>query len=185
MRKLNRRGAAVFLGLLLLLGAVVAGGASSGAADAGGGFSPWTSSGSSGTVDEADLAEVEFGPTLARIKSSVPSGQVVMRYNVVDTGGLSSEGVFLQHRYTDNGPGAQVVSRLFQMNTNTGVFTQRLLFDSNAFAQSPSPQQQAVFNCAGGFDFNNNVYFVVVQLNRTASTGDPTLYSARVGFTIC
>lgn len=154
-------------------------------------FEPWTTVGSAGTVDEADLSEVLFTGGIASLRTTLPAqASLTIRYNVVAVDGLLQGGdaVNMKVRFRDNGANARVSVALRQYNFNTGLTTTRITFDSNSFAASNSYQVQSVNSrCFSGnfFDFFNNAYFVEVTLIKTGSGGDPSLALVGIGSTLC
>ncbi|ESQ12449.1 MAG: hypothetical protein N838_11405 [Thiohalocapsa sp. PB-PSB1] len=148
---------------------------------------PWTTVGSAGTIDEADLNLVTMNHGVAYLGGGAPVGSVAnIRYNVVAVDDLQVGGApWMQVRFKDNGAGAQVVLRLKAYNVSTGMTTTLLTFDSNDFEASGVYQEQEVFSCYGSFDFYNNAYYVDAEIKKTADNGRPALSIVIVGYTIC
>ena len=154
-------------------------------------FHCWTTVGSDGTVDEADLGTVALSANSAAVRGTVASATVDVRYNVV-----AVEGIFggerntktLTVRLADNGAAAQVIVRLQQLNISTGVITVLADLDSNSFPPSGVAQQRSIpFNCdRPEFDFQHNIYFFDVQLIKTAAGGNPLIRAIQIcGNGIC
>ena len=146
-----------------------------GASNAGAQAAPWTTVGSAGTVDEADLALVQLGTPIPGAVSmqSVLKGVVHVRYNVVAVGGvLNLPGINMSARYLDRGDGQRVVLQLKEYNVFTGLTTTLLTLDSDKFPSLPVFQQQFVStdnDCRPPFttlNFGENAYFVDVTLSR-------------------
>jgi hypothetical protein len=143
----------------------------------------WTTVGSAGTVDEADIAKVFFdhaiaqmgrltttGPVTTKRAIVLPIQSAVIRYNITAVDGLFFQsgpcqlgpgdvckgGVALTLRYLDTGNSARVVARLVEVNTTTGGETTRLTFDSNNPTFSPSNQYQvrAATDCGPTWRFD-------------------------------
>jgi hypothetical protein len=138
----------------------------------------WTVSGSTGTVDEADLAEVSLSGAAAEIKASAPaSATVILRYPVVAVDHFdpetSYEGIDLRLRYRDNGTSATVEAFLYERDINTGAIATKIIFSSNSGPQIPSYQVGSASLCDLAFDFLNKFYYVEVRLTRTTSSGTP------------
>jgi hypothetical protein len=148
----------------------------------------WSTVGSTGTVDEADLAIASFSNGFASISAAaaVPA-TLDIRYSVVAVDGLFdfANGYALTVRYRDNGVSARVVVRLKEYSRNTGATNTLLTFDSNGFAQDGNFQLQTVSFCAPPLDFFNNAYFIEAQLDKTAAAGDPQLGLVQLGRTNC
>jgi hypothetical protein len=141
---------------------------------------PWTTVGTAGTVDEADLHDVLFVKGIARIKpTAADSSTVVLRYNVTSTADLNDDGVnvAMSVRFRDNGGNARVRLYLRGYNINNGSTITLLSLDSNDYAAASYYQQQTVQDdCAGvHFDFDNYAYYVEAHLSRTNTTGHPAL----------
>ena len=136
----------------------------------------WTMVGSDGTVDEADLSIVSMDANTAAVSNAVDQASVEIRYNIV-----AVDGVFGGDRRTktftvrmaDNGASAQVIARLQRLNISSGVVTTLAVLDSNAFPPSVVAQRRTMqFNCSGPeLDFERHVYYVSVQLIKTAAGG--------------
>lgn len=142
----------------------------------------WTTVGSDGTVDEADASKVRFDHSIVQLGSLaivqakrrvsiLPRTQsAVIRYNVTPVDGLfvtptTSPGLKLTLRYLDTDSRAQVVAKLIEVDLATGLETQRLFFDSNAFAAADTYQVKT-----GGcdpllrIDFRTKGYYVEATL---------------------
>ena len=141
----------------------------------------WTTVGSAGTVDEADVNKVFFDHSVVQMGSSITthpakttagssaksavlqSESAVIRYNVTPVDGLfappvgapSSRGVQLRLRYLNAGPRAQVVAKLIEVDLATGSETVRLTFNSNSFPAANGYQVQEAGDCGPlwRFDF--------------------------------
>lgn len=151
----------------------------------------WTTVGSDGTVDEADLSTVLLSANSAAVRGTVTSATVDVRYNVVAVDGIfggDRNTKILTARLADNGAAAQVIIRLQQLTISTGVITMLAELNSNAFPASAVAQQRSTnFNCGRPeFDFQNNIYFFEVQLIKTAAAGNPLIRAIQIcGNGIC
>ncbi|WP_020409244.1 hypothetical protein [Hahella ganghwensis] len=168
--------------LLNIAGVVLASALTAGTAMA---ASPWTSVGSAGVVDEADLSEFYMSAGFAGILLSAPANATVtLRYNVTATADLENGGVNkrLSARFRDNGPGARVRLYLREYNFLTGVTNTLLTLDSDAVAPSGSFQTHTVSDgCySTSFNFSRNAYYVEAILSRTTASGIPNLAIIRV-----
>ncbi|MBI5740974.1 MAG: hypothetical protein HZA16_09650 [Nitrospirae bacterium] len=151
---------------------------------------PWTTVGSSGTVDEADMGMVSLNGGIASILSTAVSTSVLnIRYNVVAVDGLLNNlnGTVLTARFLDNGSGARVILRLKKYDFDTGITSTLLTLDSNSFSSSPSYQVQSVGGCSSGitFDFYNNAYFIDAEIQKTATGGSAGLAIISIGHILC
>jgi hypothetical protein len=135
----------------------------------------WTHTGSTGTVDPADMAATLYDFDV--IQNVGPAaGTVHVRYNVVAVDGLQTiggefGGFTLAARYRDQGTLANVVARLWQVSLATGERTPIAVLDSNAFPQSFSFQKREVGVCNISFDFTQYTYYVGVHLVRGTQAG--------------
>lgn len=151
----------------------------------------WTTVGSAGTVDEADLGTVALSTNTAAVSGAATNAIVDIRYNVV-----AVDGVFggerntktLSARFADNGAAAQVIVRLQRLNIFNGVTTTLAELNSNAFPPSTVAQTRGTsFNCQNAeFDFVNNIYYLDVPLIKTGSSGNPLVRAIQIcGNGIC
>lgn len=146
---------------------------------------PWTTVGSTGTVDEADMQIVSLSGGAA---SASGLGVVDVRYGVVPVDGLfsPSDGIQMKVRYLDNGPDASVSAVLYAYNINTGAASGILALQSDSFPASGSYQTRSVSLCPGiPFDFVSNVYYVEVRLGKRAAGGLASLHLMQIGGTDC
>jgi hypothetical protein len=153
----------------------------------------WTTVGSAGTLDQADLAKVhlfqsivqlgvDFGSTqgaAAAARVIAPTTQAVVRYNVTPVDGLffpmTAFTYQLQVRYRGH-----VSAKLMQVSVNTGEETQLVLFDSTHFPSTSGFQlQRAAAPMDSAFlDFVNNGYYVEATLITSAIViGHPSAIS--------
>jgi hypothetical protein len=148
---------------------------------------PWTSVGSAGTVDEADLSLVSFNQGIATVAAGAAVGSTVdIRYNVVAVDGIfGGEGIALTARFRDAGVAERVILRLKRYSFATGTTTTILTLDSNVYPGTAAFQTRTVGTCTVDFDFFNNGYFVDAQLIRTGAGGLPQLGLQKIGITVC
>jgi hypothetical protein len=134
---------------------------------------PWTSVGSAGTVDEADLLRVQLGTPVPGAVSMGPGpafrSAVRIRYNVVAVGGVLDGSVGMAARWLDRGDGQRVFLELKEYNLGTGLTTTLLTLDSDAFPAAPAFQTGSTNGCVPPFvtlNFSENAYFVDAVLSR-------------------
>ncbi|HEX3577327.1 MAG TPA: hypothetical protein VHY33_02090 [Thermoanaerobaculia bacterium] len=152
----------------------------------------WTSVGSAGTVDEADVAKIFFDHAVAQSGRpltsttaaaapgtvAVPPVSAVIRYNVTAVDGLFTPNTLrLRIRYLATGPSARVVAKFREVDIATGIETDRITFDSRLFAATNAYHVDEAPNCKGvggpgfagsGFDFINKAYYIEVTLTRSS-----------------
>jgi hypothetical protein len=141
----------------------------------------------------------QFDGPAVLIRSSLPDGQVVIRYNV-SPGAFENltdpccQGRDFVVRFVDNGPGAQVLVKLKRYNVFTGTTTTLLSFDSNDFPPKAGFQTSTITGCCAFFNFSfadgsfdgtgnhggDSVYYIVATLTRSASGGNPQLASISI-----
>lgn len=151
--------------------------------------------GSTGTVDPNSTNLVKYIDGKVELRNDAPVGATAfIRYNVLPVRDLvknvvSGESRSFAARFLDDGSG-HVFLTLKQVNLNTGEITTLMTLDSNASAPSTSYQEGFTPPAIGMFDFHfadsdvhdlaDSVYYVEVQLSRTATGGQAGL----AGFSI-
>jgi hypothetical protein len=152
----------------------------------------WSMVGSAGTVDEADLGQVDLKDSAAGIKPEVLSGNVMIRYNVELPGGplVPLRGAVLQAVYLDPGRTSRVNIRLkgVVFDPVTGVkATDKLLveLDSNshpAADTSSNPQSLTGNSCkeaANVKDVTFLAFYIEVTLSKQPG-GNPKVHTLSV-----
>jgi hypothetical protein len=152
----------------------------------------WTTVGSAGTLDQADLAKVHLFQSIVQLGvdfsstqgaaaagAIFPTTQAVVRYNVTPVEGLfyptDTFKYVLQIRFRGH-----ITAKLMQVNIETGEETQLILFDSSKFPPKPGFQGQQVSprNDSPFLDFVNNGYYVEATLITSAIVlGNPSAIS--------
>ena len=171
----------------LLVSSLAAGAVAPANADAVPGMD-WTSVGSAGTVDEADVAAVSLdGAVAAHIGAAGRTMRI--RYNVVAVDGLSGgNGIALVGNLRDTGPG-QVILTLKRYSFDTNLTEPLAELDSDRFASSLNFQTRSTGTCEHSFDFTRYAYFVEAQLVRKAASPPllslPALAGVRVSSLWC
>lgn len=148
----------------------------------------WTSVGSDGTVDEADLGIVALSSNSAAVNPATIAATIEIRYNVVATAGLfggECPAKTLTARFADNGSTSQVIIRLHTFHITTGVSTVLAELNSNNFPFSNVAQTRSA-SFSGEFNFQTNIYYIEVQLIKTGTSGNPLIRALQIcGVTIC
>ena len=153
-------------------------------------YAPLTITGSTGAIDEEDLAEYEVRNQFATIKDSVGSAVVTYRYNIVPVDQLRNceFGMFvgpcsydIRIRYRDTGANQNVIVRLRSANTTMDGVTTVYEFNSDApdtFGTPPNannPLNQTVDRPVTlpppHVTHGNRVYFLEVVVTKTANDG--------------
>jgi hypothetical protein len=175
----------------------------------------WTTTGSAGTVDVADLSKVFFDKSKVQmghvlvIKSAAKMRPIiahqiqsaVIRYNVTAVDGLLTPmptcrpdkcvGAQLTLRFIADGPSARVMAKLIEVNLATGVETVRLSIDSNVSAPGKGYKTDSIqpdCDATWRFDFLQKAYYIEATLT-TSSV--PAIGSAagiqmiKIGFADC
>ncbi len=135
----------------------------------------WTAVGSTGTVDESSLGYIGFYQGVA---FNANYGTATIRYNVTATDDLfGGANTRFAMRYLDAGACTRVEASLIRYNLNTGVNTTLLTLNSDSFPQSAAFQTKFIDSASlPAFDFDNNGYFVEVNLTDNCGSGN-----ARIG----
>jgi hypothetical protein len=130
----------------------------------------WTSVGSAGTVDEADLGIVLLDGAVAQHAGA--AGQVVnIRYNVVAVDALAAVGIFMAASFRDTGASSRIVVTLKRYSFTTAITEDMVRLDSDAFPARFGFQTREVGDgcTVGGFNFNEYAYFIDAELHRIAT----------------
>ena len=152
---------------------------------------PWTSVGSTGTVDETDTSEVRFVQGEAQQSSAVPIGTVsTVRYNVVATNDLGGGFVIprLTVRYRTGDSTGRVIARLKRYNYSPGGAASTMVtLDSNSYpATGGSYVTRSIVNCAAPtLDFPTTAYFIEVELQKNGVNGIPAVGVLKVDAANC
>jgi hypothetical protein len=131
----------------------------------------WTTTGSTGTVDEEDLSIVELNNFVVGVKNPSPN-PVNIRYNInaasvpaSGTTGTQKVSVVVRFRDSDGaGADARVFFTIRRTNILTGGNEVLLTFDSNT--QPPAGvafQTQTVTDCSAPFDFDSTQYVYWIE----------------------
>jgi hypothetical protein len=136
--------------------------------------------GSTGAVDEGDLSEFEVRNQFATIKDSVSSAVVTYRYNlpaVDDFDNCEDCTYAIRIRYRDTGTNQRVVVRLRAANVAQDGVTTLFTFDSDTGSASTLNQtfsDHSVSLPGDHVDHGNYVYFLEVEVTKTANDGTPS-----------
>jgi hypothetical protein len=150
--------------------------------------------GSTGTVDPNSTNLIKYIDGKVELRNDAPMGATAfIRYNVLPVRDLAQDLQSIEYRvfaarFLDDGAGHVFLS-LKQLNISSGVITTLMTFDSNASTPSASYQEantpgnptfNFTFADSQGFNPNDCVYYVEVQLSRTATGG----HAGLAGFSI-
>jgi hypothetical protein len=150
----------------------------------------WTMSGTTGTVDEADLSLPLMANNVLQVSSTTLPADLDIRYTVTGIPealpNVSYANTYLL-RYRDSGSNARVVVALRAQNIISGATTTLWTFDSDLEPQSANFQIPGfITTCGGGgFDFENNVYFIEATLTRTTTGTSPALATLQICSYVC
>lgn len=134
----------------------------------------WTTTGSTGTVEEDDQGRVDLNNFVYGIKSGM-TGTVRVRFNIVATEDIArfcpASQSMIKVRFRDSdGPGTNHHVK-FDIRTTalaTGGNTVIFSFDSNTAGFPASVSfQTATFTPPIDFDFVNNVYWIEAEVSRS------------------
>ncbi len=142
---------------------------------------PWTTVGSTGTVDDGDLHEVSLSNGVAAFRSDAPDRAYgYVRYPVR----FVEESIFadcadesiMRVTYSDNGPDSRVLLRLKRVEI-FGRTTTLATFDSNTWESSANGgfRTNSIRLHDIPFDFDRNAYFIEAFLAKYGPTGNPKL----------
>jgi len=140
----------------------------------------WTSVGNNGRVAPAGAFKLTWtGPTLKF--NSISTGDIVARYPVTNTYGSGTSKTppwtTLWSTFKDNSASGSVTTRLYEADKCTGAET---LICTITSSDSSSNQCSSCTFSSSTFDFANNVYWVEVTLNRTATSAAEEIHSVAI-----
>jgi hypothetical protein len=157
----------------------------------------WSSAGSAGTVDVADIGKVVFVNSVVQLPGvdlvvnreaqlaalPVVQTEAVIRYGVTPVEGvLPGQGFALRAlrlRYRDGS--GRVVAVLIQVDIATGTETPTASFDSEAPGLTRSNEFQVNLPGLGmALDFANNAYYVELTLTASSRPPVPILFPPKV-----
>jgi hypothetical protein len=149
----------------------------------------WTTVGSAGTLNQADLAKVTLHQSIVQLGTelasppaaatvtgaphadlvTLPTTQAVVRYNVSSADGLFNTGSFAYKlRLRCRG---RISAKLIEVDLASGIENTRIQFNSN---NHNAFENQQAFESAGDpphsvpFDFGNKAYYVEATLTASA-----------------
>ena len=155
----------------------------------------WTTVGSAGTLDEKSEGKVFFDRAVVQKGTTLVVGQAgrqpraegvtveatdsaVIRYNVTAVDGLFEGNTLgMTIRFRDEGPGAQVIAQLIEVDLTTGTKTTLLAFDSDAPGVPVESGYHVwdVFDCKARkqpFDFVRHAYYIEATLTNSSIVTD-------------
>jgi hypothetical protein len=136
----------------------------------------WTTVGSTGTVDEADVSKIFFDRSIVQMGNVIANPtnttsalipqqtqSATIRYNITPVEGLFAvkppcftqtgtecPGIQLKLRYLAFGSRGRVIANLIEVDLATGAEVTRLSFDSKVFSSGSQYQVQSVAQCGPG-----------------------------------
>lgn len=152
----------------------------------------WSSAGSAGTVDGADIGKVVFANSVVQLQgfdlvidqskqlAALPAVQThaVVRYGVTPVEGVLNQAVLgLKLRYRDGS--GRVVASLIEVDIATGTETPNARFDSQAFTRSNAFQVNGP-GLGMVLDFANHAYYVELTLTASSHPPVPILFPPKV-----
>lgn len=142
----------------------------------------WTTIGAAGIVNESHVDLVDLsGGGIAQFQAGAPNvANALIRYNVTATPGLFGAlgtPIKMNVRFLDNNGNGNVIVRLKEYNFSAGGGAATIIeFNSNEQASSFDYQNgQKMAPCGFAFDFANKVYYLEVELIRSAANSTPKL----------
>jgi len=148
---------------------------------------PWTTTGSSGTIDADSLSSAAVTNFVLGFKAAT-TGTVIARYNITPTKDLSrfcpasSSRITIRFRDEDDvGSVEQVLLTIHSTNILSGGDTTIFTFDSNASSQPAGAAFQTFTTDAPiDFDFSQNVYWIDARISRSNANGFVNLGSVQI-----
>jgi hypothetical protein len=140
----------------------------------------WTAVGSTGSVDPAAVGIASLNGTDLLYRSPTSTAPINAYYNVTNTlgGGVSDTPLWanLQMTFIDTSPLGSVRATLVEVDPCTG--------QSRVLCTVLSDEAHTCATCGQtvpfGIDFSKSLYYVEVQLTRTAASANPILRALRI-----
>ena len=144
----------------------------------------WTSTGSTGTVDEADQGLILHEGAYVRTRPNI-TGDAIIRYNVVGVDGLLPGGaarrIFLLSHFYDNGASARVITRLYRVPHFGAPAPGLLLTIDSGLPGGAGWTTLTTSNCFQvDFNFGRYAYYVEVLLINTTPNAITALSTLRI-----
>lgn len=139
----------------------------------------WTATGSTGTIDPANISIATIGnSSVGYAASSTSTSSITVRYNVTIDDTTSPTWGHIEILANDAGLTNGVIATLYSVNRTTGAVN---LIASVGSTGSTTTQAYAfAIGTSVTFDFTNNYYVVKATLSRTSSSNFPTLQGVRL-----
>jgi hypothetical protein len=160
----------------------------------------WSSVGSAGTVDVADLGKVAFDKSSVQLQGfdlvvspsatqaeadrsaiALPTVRAVVRYGVTPVEGvLTGAQLYLVLRYRDGS--GHIAANLIEVDINAGTETTRITFDSKDgnSVHDDAFQVYASKDYYSSFDFRNHAYYVELILTASQPLLRPVIFPPKV-----
>src|SRR3954452_9601851 len=159
----------------------------------------WTAIGSTGTIDESDVAKIalnsdssaEIRPTISSTSAKIPFNLTAVSAIEPPPPGQISGGLIFSMRFRDNGAGAHIIAtlkrvalngfspNLAQATTTLATIDSDLEPASNTW-QTAWAQHSTCCRAGQGLSFLNDGYFVEVQLIKNNSSGTPAIMGVQL-----
>ncbi len=145
-------------------------------------FQAWSTTGTTGTVDEDSTSAIGLtGSSASVINGASLPRTVTLRYPIQNQWGTEISPTWFGARFTDNGPDAQIVLTLKKLDITAAAAVTLATWDSNAFTASPNTQFQWLHVCPlEALDFTNNTYWIEAQITKLSNAGKVGLSMVRM-----
>ena len=142
---------------------------------------PWTTVGSTGSIDESDLDEFATSGSYLYFKRGI-TGAITARYNVTNPFDFHPVHRYwntLYVSYKDPGGSSRIQVYLRSVDLETGSHSTIARFDSNDFPASNSVQLQDIW-VNHEFDFLSKAYYIYAYVSRTSASANVRLYALKL-----
>ncbi len=144
---------------------------------------PWTTAGSTGSIDESDLDHFATSACRLYFKTGT-TGTIIARYNVTnpfDWDPVHWNWNRLYVSYKDPGDSSRIVVSLKSVDLETGHPSTIARFDSNDFPALDSVQLQDI-EVSHEFDFHSKAYYIEAYVKRTNTSAGVGLFALKLDY---
>jgi hypothetical protein len=139
----------------------------------------WTTTGSAGTIDPANISNAAIGTSsVGYSSSSTSTSPIGVRYNVTIDDTTAPTWGHIEILANDAGLTNGVTAILYGVNRTTGATT--LLAAVGSAGSTTTQAYVATIGTSVTFDFTNNYYVIQASIVRTATSNFPTLRGVRL-----